>query len=46
MKRVVATTPSFFYGSKDEVVVDIETLLEEVLTCYQKCILYIFSLPW
>lgn len=46
MKRVVATTPSFFYGSKDEVVVDIETLLEEVLTCYQKCILYFFSLPW
>lgn len=42
MKRVVATTPSFFYGSKDEVVVDIETLLEEVLTCYQKCILYAF----
>lgn len=39
MKRVIATTPLFIYGSGDEVVVDLKTLLEEVLICYQKCIL-------
>ena len=39
MKRVIATTPLFIYGSGDDVVVDLKTLLEEVLICYQKCIL-------
>ena len=39
MKRVIATTPSFVYGSDKESIVDLKTLLEEVLTCYQKCVL-------
>ena len=39
MKRVVATTPSFLYGSKEEHIVELKTLLEEVLTCYQKRVL-------
>lgn len=39
MKRIVATTPAFIYGKDDELVVDLKVLLEEVLTCYQKCIL-------
>ena len=40
MKHVIATTPSFIYGSDEESIVDLKTLLEEVLTCYQKCVLY------
>ena len=40
MKRIIATSPSFIYGKPEELVVDVKTLLEEVLACYQKCILY------
>lgn len=39
MKRIIATSPSFIYGKEEELVVDLKTLLEEVLMCYQKCIL-------
>lgn len=41
MKRVIATTPTFVYGADEEHVVDLKTLLEEVLTCYQKCVLWV-----
>ena len=39
MKRVIATSPSFIYGEKEPHVVELKTLLEEVLICYQKCVL-------